>query len=95
MKLSRSRCRIVGIQTGELSLNMNSGSPILRVKFALLTEGGETSGYFEKGSAWSDRSQELLLALTESLELDALPYVFDEPIEEGDPSAPVEEPPQI
>ncbi len=96
MKMSRSRCRIVGVQTGELSLNMNSASPILRVKFALLTEGGETSGYFEKGSTWSDRSQELLQQLTESLESDALPYIFDEPVEEGDPtSSAVEEPPQI
>jgi hypothetical protein len=85
----------VGIQTGELSLNMNAASPILRVKFALLAEGGETAGYFEKGAAWSDRSQELLQQLTESLELDALPYVFDEPIEEGDPTQEVEEPPQI
>lgn len=95
MKLSRSSCRIKGIQTGDLSLNMNAASPILRVKFALLTEGGETAGYFEKASSWSERSQELLQQLTESLELDALPYVFDEPIEEGDPDQPIEEPPQI
>jgi hypothetical protein len=95
VKLSRSRCRIVGVQAGEGSFLVLGGAPHLRVKFALLTEGGETTGYFEKSSAWSDRSQELLQQLTESLESDALPRIFDEPVDETEPGAPVDEPPQI
>lgn len=96
MKLSRSRCKVVGVQTGELTLNVTSPSPLLRVKFALVAEDGGTVGYFEKGSAWSEKTQELLQQLTESLEADALPYLFDEPIEDLDPTKPPsEEPPQL
>lgn len=95
MKLSRSKCRIVGVQTGEASFIALGGAPHLRVKFALLTEGGETAGFFEKGSTWSEKTQDLLRQLTESMESDALPYIFDEPVEEMELGEPVDEPPQI
>lgn len=100
MKLSRSPCRIVGIQAGEVSLKVLGPSLSLYAKFALLVEGGETSGFFEKTSAWSDRTQERLQAFLESLEEDALSHVFQQgsegeiqittPGQEDDP-----EPPQI
>lgn len=96
MKLSRSKCRIVGVQTGELSYNSFGTNPVLRVKFAIVTEGGDTAGYFERASSWSDKSKELLAQLAESLETDALPYLFDEPIVEAQPGEePTDEPPQI
>ena len=95
MKLSRSKCHIVGLQTGEASFTVLGASPHLRVKFALITEGGETAGYFEKSSSWSERTQQLLQQFTESLEADALPHIFEEPIEDMEIGALVEEPPQI
>jgi hypothetical protein len=95
VKLTRSKCRIVGIQTGEGSFTVLGGSPHLRAKFALITEGGETAGYFEKSAAWSERTQQALEELTASMEADVLPNIFDEPVEEGTPSEPVDEPPQM
>ncbi len=96
MKLSRSKCRILGVQTGEASFVLLGGSPHLRAKFALVTEGGETAGYIEKSSTWSERTQELLQQLAASMETDVLPNIFNEPVaEDAEGGPPVEEPPQI
>lgn len=96
MKLSRSKCLIVGAQAGEISAKLLGGQIILQAKFAIVTESGEAAGYFEKAGSWSERTQELLKQLSESLETDALPHIFEEPIEDGLPvDSTFEEPPQI
>jgi hypothetical protein len=82
MKLARSKSKIVGLQTGEFSVSLIGGSVILRTKFALLTEGGETAGFFEKSGGWSEKTSEALRLLAESLETDAMPHVFEEAQEE-------------
>lgn len=94
MKLSRSKSRIIGVQTGEVTINLMGGAALVRAKFALLSEGG-TVGHFDKSGAWSEKTEELLRQLTESMELDALPILFEEPAEDASGAEPGEEPPQI
>lgn len=95
MILSRSKSRVVGLQAGEVSINLLSGQAIVRAKFALVADDGSTVGHFDKAGSWSERTADLLQQLTQSMESDALPHLFDAPAEELKPGRGEEEPPQL
>ncbi len=78
MKLSEAPTKIVGLQVGEISLDLiRSGLPMLKVRFALLTEDGPKA-FMDVGELgnWSQKSLDAMRAFTEALEEDGLNLIF-------------------
>lgn len=80
MKLSEAPTKIFGIQVGDLTIDLiRTGIPTIRVKFALLTEEHGPTAFMDVSdtvSIWSPKTLEAMRAFTESLEEDALKFVF-------------------
>lgn len=78
MKLSEAPTKIIGVQVGELALDLiRSGMPSLKVRFALLTEDGPKA-FMDVGELgnWSQKSLDAMRAFTEALEEDGLNLIF-------------------
>jgi hypothetical protein len=73
-----SRSRIVGVQVGEVSMNLiNPNSPPLTAVFALVRDDNEMAGRVEKRAEWSDKTHKLMKEFIDSLELDMADALFD------------------
>jgi hypothetical protein len=80
MKLSEAPSKIVGIQVGELALNLiRTGVPMLQVKFSLLTEEHGSTAFMDVSDAvsiWSSKVLDAMKAFTDAIEEDALKILF-------------------
>lgn len=84
MKLSEAPTKIIGIQVGELELDLiRVGVPVLKVRFALCTDDGPVSVMdISDMSVWSQKSLDAMRAFTEALEADALRIIFKVPAQD-------------
>lgn len=81
MKLSEAPTKIIGVQVGELSLDLiRMGVPMLKVRVALTTDEGPI-GFMDMGELgqWSGKTLDALRAFTEAVEEDALSRIFKLP----------------
>lgn len=101
MKLSNDKCKIVGIQLGEIRLSLiaDPRSPaVSEAKFALVGEDGLFIGSLLLGSsAWNDNMRKALEGFIDVIEQEALNYVFDvkDGKTEATPEKDTNEPPQF
>lgn len=78
MKLSKSRCRIVGLELKQAHLNfINPGLPPLTADFALIREDEERAGLLQRRLDWSPRTLAALAELQDAMEAETLEHVFD------------------
>ena len=81
MKLSEAPTKIVGVQIGEVALNLirqRGPDPMLKARFALLTDKGPT-GFLDlddRFGQWSEKTMIAMKGFTEALEEDALREIF-------------------
>lgn len=84
MKLSEAPTKIIGIQVGEVTIDLiRSGVPALKVRLAMFTDEGPVA-FMDVGDAgqWSNKSIDAMRAFTEALEEDALRLVFKVPTQD-------------
>lgn len=80
MKLTQGKCRITGVQLGEATVSyVQAGPSPLRAKFVLLKDEMDVAGEVVKTSDWSEKTMELIKALSDSMEEDAMASLFDMP----------------
>lgn len=96
MKLSTSKSRIVGVQLGELHLNVVwPNAPPMVATFGLLGEDGSVRGRFDVRDGWSKATQEALQGLLDALEDDALHRMFVvAPMDAEDPTDAISDEPR-
>jgi hypothetical protein len=78
MKLSEAPTRIIGIQVGELQLDLiRTGSQALKVRVAMYTDDGPV-GFIDLGGLdpWSPKVIEAMRAFTDAIEEEALGLIF-------------------
>lgn len=86
MKLCEAPTKIVGVQVGEVSIDLiRVGIPALKVRFAMLTDEGPV-GFTDVGDIgqWSQKSLDAMRAFTEALEEDALRIIFKVPTQDAE-----------
>lgn len=79
MKLSEAASKIIGIQVGELAIDLiRSGLPNVKVRFALLAEEQSIAGFMDIDNMghWSQKTLDAMRAFTEALEEDGLRIIF-------------------
>lgn len=86
MKLCELPTKIIGVQVGELSLDLiRMGVPALKVRVALCTDDGPV-GFVDLAdpSRWSKKTLDAMRAFTEALEEDALQVIFRTPVQDAE-----------
>lgn len=76
---ANGKCRIDGLEVGELSYNgISSPTPVLTVKFAYVSyETGDRYGFGNRNVGWSEKTLELMKEFLTSVESDIAAEVFD------------------
>jgi len=78
MLVSKSKCRIVGIELQQAHLNfVNPALPPLTADFVLIRDDEERAGLLQRRLEWSPRTLAALAELQDAMEAETLEHVFE------------------
>lgn len=81
MKLSQSKCQVVGLRAGEIEINLlNPLQPAVVAKFMLLRDDGTHAGMYTKGNSWGEDTVKAFENFIDKLEEEVLSELFDEEV---------------